>query len=107
MNDGTIHDGRAPDYDDWITESGDGHRGLNGDILVWNPVLDMAFELSSMGIRVSPESLKLQLEERKTNTKICLFFIGWRINTNSWWWNWSIKIVYVPFAQSSHWRNSS
>ena len=64
LPDGTIHDGRAPDYDDWITECGDGHRGLNGDILVWNPVLDSAFELSSMGIRVSPESLKLQLEER-------------------------------------------
>jgi len=64
MGDGTIHDGRAPDYDDWITESGDGHRGLNGDILVWNPVLNSAFELSSMGIRVSPESLKAQLEER-------------------------------------------
>ncbi|MBO4628946.1 MAG: aspartate--ammonia ligase [Treponema sp.] len=64
LPDGTIHDGRAPDYDDWITETGDGHRGLNGDILVWNPVLDRAFELSSMGIRVSPESLKAQLEER-------------------------------------------
>lgn len=65
LHDGSIHDGRAPDYDDWITESGDGHRGLNGDILVWNPILNMAFELSSMGIRVSPESLKAQLEERK------------------------------------------
>ena len=64
LPDGTIHDGRAPDYDDWITETGDGHRGLNGDILVWNPVLNSAFELSSMGIRVSPESLKMQLEER-------------------------------------------
>ena len=64
LPDGTIHDGRAPDYDDWITETGDGHRGLNGDILVWNPVLGRAFELSSMGIRVSPESLKAQLEER-------------------------------------------
>lgn len=65
MSDGTIHDGRAPDYDDWITESGDGHRGLNGDILVWNPVHEAALELSSMGIRVSPESLRAQLEERK------------------------------------------
>jgi len=64
LPDGSIHDGRAPDYDDWITECGDGHRGLNGDILVWNPVLNSAFELSSMGIRVSPESLKAQLEER-------------------------------------------
>ena len=64
LPDGSIHDGRAPDYDDWITESGDGHRGLNGDLLVWNPVLDSAMELSSMGIRVSPESLKAQLNER-------------------------------------------
>lgn len=64
LPDGTIHDGRAPDYDDWITECGDGHTGLNGDIIVWNPVLKTPFELSSMGIRVSPESLKLQLQER-------------------------------------------
>ena len=49
---GRPHDGRAPDYDDWA---------LNGDILVWNPVLERAFELSSMGIRVSPESLDRQL----------------------------------------------
>jgi aspartate--ammonia ligase len=64
LPDGSIHDGRAPDYDDWITESGDGHRGLNGDILVWNPVLNSAMELSSMGIRVSPDSLTAQLAER-------------------------------------------
>ncbi len=64
LPDGTIHDGRAPDYDDWITETGDGHTGLNGDLLVWNPVLCNAMELSSMGIRVSPESLKAQLEVR-------------------------------------------
>lgn len=64
LQDGSIHDGRAPDYDDWITESGDGHRGLNGDLLVWNPVLNCAMELSSMGIRVNAESLRLQLQER-------------------------------------------
>ena len=64
LQNGTIHDGRAPDYDDWITESGDGHRGLNGDLFVWNPVLNYAMELSSMGIRVNAESLKLQLKER-------------------------------------------
>ena len=64
LPDGSIHDGRAPDYDDWITESGDGHCGLNGDLLVWNPVLQNAMELSSMGVRVSPESLKAQLAER-------------------------------------------
>ena len=74
LDDGTIHDGRAPDYDDWITECGDGHRGLNGDILVWNPVLNSAFELSSMGIRVSPESLKAQLEERGCTERAKLEF---------------------------------
>ncbi len=50
---GEKHDGRAPDYDDWE---------LNGDILVYYPVLDVALELSSMGIRVDEESLKRQLE---------------------------------------------
>ncbi|MGI5929150.1 aspartate--ammonia ligase [Pseudoflavonifractor sp.] len=52
LKSGKPHDGRAPDYDDWA---------LNGDILVWNPVLERAFEISSMGIRVSPESLDKQL----------------------------------------------
>ncbi len=64
LPDGTIHDGRAPDYDDWISQNEEGHTGLNGDLLIWNPVLERSYELSSMGIRVSPESLKLQLEER-------------------------------------------
>ena len=64
LPDGSIHDGRAPDYDDWITDAGDGHVGLNGGIIVWNETLGRAFELSSMGIRVSPESLKRQLKER-------------------------------------------
>ncbi len=64
LPDGTIHDGRAPDYDDWITESGDGHVGLNGDLMVWDKVLNRALELSSMGIRVNPESLERQLKER-------------------------------------------
>ncbi len=52
---------RAPDYDDWSTPSELGHAGLNGDILVWNPVLEDAFELSSMGIRVDADTLKHQL----------------------------------------------
>jgi aspartate--ammonia ligase len=57
------HDGRAPDYDDWTTRRElDGGHGLNGDILVWNPVLKQSFELSSMGIRVNPEILKVQLD---------------------------------------------
>ena len=74
LPDGSIHDGRAPDYDDWITETGDGHRGLNGDLMVWNPVLEIAFELSSMGIRVSPESLEEQLVERNCRERRDLMF---------------------------------
>lgn len=70
LSNGEPHDGRAPDYDDWITENSEGYQGLNGDILVYDNVLDTAFELSSMGIRVSPDSLEKQLkirnqEERK------------------------------------------
>lgn len=53
LNSGEKHDGRAPDYDDWK---------LNGDIIIWNDVLQSAFEISSMGIRVSPESLAEQLK---------------------------------------------
>ena len=53
LSDGTKHDGRAPDYDDWT---------LNGDIFVWNPLVDCAFELSSMGIRVDREALVRQLD---------------------------------------------
>lgn len=64
LSDGTIHDGRAPDYDDWSTPSTGGYRGLNGDIMVWNQVLNMAFELSSMGIRVDKTALIRQLELR-------------------------------------------
>ncbi len=52
LRSGAPHDGRAPDYDDWA---------LNGDILMWNPVLESAFEISSMGIRVDEESLDRQL----------------------------------------------
>ncbi len=70
LSDGKKHDGRAPDYDDWTTVGENGQAGLNGDILIWYPVLGRSFELSSMGIRVDKESLLLQLalegkEERK------------------------------------------
>jgi aspartate--ammonia ligase len=66
LRDGYPHEMRAADYDDWVTEtkSDDGRpmHGLNGDILVWNPVTKRRHELTSMGIRVSPETLKKQLE---------------------------------------------
>lgn len=64
LSNGEPHDGRAPDYDDWISENEEGYLGLNGDILVWDSVLGRSFELSSMGIRVSPESLDKQLKVR-------------------------------------------
>ncbi|MHB9330205.1 aspartate--ammonia ligase [Phytobacter ursingii] len=61
LSNGQRHDVRAPDYDDWSTPGEKGLRGLNGDILVWNPVLEDALELSSMGIRVDADALKRQL----------------------------------------------
>ena len=61
LSDGKPHDMRAPDYDDWTTVSEGEYKGLNGDILVWNPVLNRAFELSSMGIRVDEAALRKQL----------------------------------------------
>jgi len=65
LKDGYPHEMRAADYDDWVTETKDeGHvrHGLNGDILVWNPVTHRRHELTSMGIRVNAQSLKKQLE---------------------------------------------
>ena len=60
LKSGTKHDGRAPDYDDWE---------LNGDILMWNPILERRFEISSMGIRVDEESLDRQLTLANCNDR--------------------------------------
>ena len=65
LSDGKSHDGRAADYDDWT---------LNGDILLWNPVLESAFEISSMGIRVDAPALHRQLSERNQLWKEELYF---------------------------------
>jgi aspartate--ammonia ligase len=66
LKDGYPHEMRAADYDDWVTEtvsaSGQPMHGLNGDILVWNPVTKRRHELTSMGIRVNPQTLQKQLE---------------------------------------------
>ncbi len=66
LRDGYPHEMRAADYDDWVTETihkdGQMMHGLNGDILVWNPVTQRRHELTSMGIRVTAESLEKQLE---------------------------------------------
>ena len=65
LRSGKPHDGRAPDYDDW---------SLNGDILFWNHTLECSYELSSMGIRVSPESLDRQLHEADCDDRRALPF---------------------------------
>ena len=74
LSNGEKHDGRAPDYDDWSTVAEDGKMGLNGDILIWYPVLGRSFELSSMGIRVDKESLLRQLEIEGKEDRKSLYF---------------------------------
>lgn len=74
LSDGKKHDGRAPDYDDWSTVAEDGRVGLNGDILIWYPVLERSFELSSMGIRVDQEALLRQLKLEGKEDRKQLFF---------------------------------
>ncbi len=109
LKDGKPHDGRAPDYDDW---------SLNGDIIVYYPVLDIALELSSMGIRVDEEALERQLkiagcEERKEypfhkallsgelpytigggigQSRMCMFFL---------------RKAHIGEVQSSYWDNET
>ncbi|HOG05989.1 MAG TPA: aspartate--ammonia ligase [Paludibacter sp.] len=74
LGNGEKHDGRAPDYDDWTSEGENGLPGLNGDILLWNPILNMAVEISSMGIRVDKEALMRQLELTGQTERLKLYF---------------------------------
>ncbi|MFV0418148.1 MAG: aspartate--ammonia ligase [Dysgonomonas sp.] len=74
LSNGESHDGRAPDYDDWTTKSENGYRGLNGDLIVWNPVLQQSVELSSMGIRVNKEVLMEQLQATGQESRKELYF---------------------------------
>jgi aspartate--ammonia ligase len=74
LSNGQPHDGRAPDYDDWSTINEDGFAGLNGDIILWNNVLQSAFEISSMGIRVDRQALEKQLEIRGCTDRKKLLF---------------------------------
>jgi aspartate--ammonia ligase len=71
---GEKHDGRAPDYDDWSTVAENGRKGLNGDILIWYPLLHRSIELSSMGIRVDKAALLRQLEIEGKEDRKELFF---------------------------------
>ena len=74
LGDGEVHDLRAPDYDDWSTPNEDGFDGLNGDLLIWYPVLNRAIELSSMGIRVDKEALLRQLALQGKEDRKDLYF---------------------------------
>lgn len=74
LSHGQPHDGRSPDYDDWSTSTSEGYYGLNGDIILWNPVLKKAFEISSMGIRVDQESLERQLQISGQTHRKAYFF---------------------------------
>ena len=74
LSDGHPHDGRSADYDDWSTVNEDGYHGLNGDLLLWNPVLECSFEISSMGIRVDEKALRRQLELRGESWKSELMY---------------------------------
>ncbi|MCK5136971.1 MAG: aspartate--ammonia ligase [Bacteroidales bacterium] len=74
LPDGRPHDQRSPDYDDWSTETVEGYRGLNGDIIVWNKVLECAAEITSMGLRVDKEELMTQLEMTGDLDRVDLLF---------------------------------
>ena len=74
LADGKKHDGRAPDYDDWSTMGENGRAGLNGDILIWYPILGRSFELSSMGIRVDRDALLRQLAIEGKEDREKLYF---------------------------------
>lgn len=74
LSDGKPHDGRAPDYDDWSTETAKGYMGLNGDMILWNPILERGFEISSMGIRVDKAALLRQLAMTDNSERQKLYF---------------------------------
>ncbi len=75
LSNGEQHDRRAPDYDDYSTvDEKTGLEGLNGDLLIWYPILERAIELSSMGIRVNREALERQLHESGKEERKQLYF---------------------------------
>lgn len=80
LSNGHKHDGRAADYDDWTSTNVDGYKGLNGDLIVWNPVLEIGMEISSMGIRVNKDALLNQLDLAGQNNKKELYFHNKLIN---------------------------
>ena len=107
LKSGKQHDGRAPDYDDW---------SLNGDIIVYYPILDIALELSSMGIRVDEDAMRRQLAERGCTERASLPFhkalldgelpytIGGGIG-QSRMWMFVLRKAHIGEVQSSHWSD--
>ena len=71
---GEPHDGRAPDYDDYTSTGLNNLPGLNGDLLLWDDVLQRSIELSSMGVRVDKEALQRQLKEENEEERLKLYF---------------------------------
>ncbi|MCF0198818.1 MAG: hypothetical protein HUK02_05760 [Bacteroidaceae bacterium] len=74
LGDGKVHDLRAPDYDDWSSATETGFTGLNGDLLIWYPVLNRSIELSSMGIRVDDVAMLRQLQLQGKEDRKELYF---------------------------------
>lgn len=74
LSDGKKHDGRAPDYDDYTSKGLNDLPGLNGDLLLWDDILQRSIELSSMGIRVDKEALLRQLKEAGEEKRLQLYF---------------------------------
>lgn len=74
LSDGQRHDGRAPDYDDYTSKGLNDLPGLNGDLLLWDHILQRSIELSSMGIRVDKEALLRQLKEEGEEERLELYF---------------------------------
>ena len=74
LSNGEPHDLRSPDYDDWTTMNEENYEGLNGDLLVWNTVLERSMELSSMGIRVDAAALLKQLDIKQQTERLSLYF---------------------------------
>ena len=110
LSDGKPHDGRAPDYDDWTTESENGYKGLNGDILVWNDQLGKAFELSSMGIRVDEAALRLQVsltgDEDRLKNGLAPRIVARQIAVKYWWGHRPISFGNVVITQKTYRRSA-
>ena len=109
LGDGKSHGGRAPDYDDWSTPNSDGYLGLNGDI-IGDPIREDLMEITSMGIRVSPESLMRQLTIRGMEERADLYWHK-RLLANEMphdrWRYRSKPALHVFLEESPYWRSSS